>query len=166
MKLRKITAADLPALKELFLRSVYEIAGHDYTPAQCDAWTAAAQNPQWPERFLRTWTIGIFIQGQLAGFANLEAPDQLDCFYVHPEFQKQGVGTKLLNAVINKAACSGAQTLRADVSLSARPFFKHHGWTARHDNENWRGEEILINTTMQIDLIPPMSLENIPQDER
>lgn len=152
MKLRKITAADLPALKELFCRSVYEIAGHDYTEAQCDAWTAGVINPQWAERFLNTWTLGAVIDNQLAGFANLETPEKLDCFYVHPAYQRLGVGTKLMEALVQQAVRLKAKILTADVSLTARPFFERQGWKALHDNEIRRGEVILINTTMQIDL--------------
>lgn len=152
MKLRRITAADLPALKELFCRSVYEIAGHDYTAAQCAAWTYAAHNPQWAERFLNTWTLGVLIDNQLAGFANLETPKKLDCFYVHPAYQRQGVGTKLMEALVQEAVRLKAEMLTADVSLTARPFFERHGWKALHDNEIRRKEEILTNTTMQLDL--------------
>lgn len=65
MEIRRITRQDLPALTELFKRSVFEIAGRDYTPAQCAAWTLNAENPQWAERFLSTWTIGAFIADQL-----------------------------------------------------------------------------------------------------
>lgn len=89
MEIRRITRQDLPALTELFKRSVFEIAGRDYTPAQCAAWTLNAENPQWAERFLSTWTIGAFIADQLVGFANLKSPTQLDCFYVHPDFQRR-----------------------------------------------------------------------------
>ena len=60
MEIRPVTRADLPAIRDLFLRSVQEVAIRDYTPSQCAAWTAGADKPGWAERFLATWTIGAF----------------------------------------------------------------------------------------------------------
>ena len=74
MEIRPVNRADLPAIRDLFLRSVQEVAIRDYTPGQCAAWTAGADKPGWAERFLVTWTIGAFCEDQLAGFANLESP--------------------------------------------------------------------------------------------
>lgn len=149
MEIRRITRQDLPALTDLFKRSVFEIAGCDYTPAQCAAWTQNAENPQWAERFLSTWTIGAFIAEQLAGFANLESPTQLDCFYVHPDFQRQGVGSALFKAVSEQAQKAGAAFLESDISLTAEPFFRAQGWKVLHRNEIQREDQVLINTTMR-----------------
>ena len=149
MEIRRITRQDLPALTELFKRSVFEIAGRDYTPAQWAAWSLNAENPQWAERFLSTWTIGAFIANQLAGFANLKSPTQLDCFYVHPDFQRQGIGSALFKAVSEQAQKAKAAFLESDISLTAEPFFRAQGWMALHRNKIQREDQILINTTMR-----------------
>ncbi len=149
MEIRPITRADLPAIRDLFFRSVQEAAIRDYTRSQCAAWTASAEKPGWTERFLATWTIGAFCEEQLAGFANLESPSQLDCFYIHPDFQRQGVGTALLNAVVAQARSQGAVFLESDISLTAEPFFRKQGWKAVRRNQVGRGNQVLINTTMR-----------------
>ena len=149
MEIRPVTRADLPAIRDLFLRSVQEVAIRDYTPSQCAAWTAGADKPGWAERFLATWTIDAFCEDQLAGFANLESPTQLDCFYVHPDFQRQGVGTALLNAIVAQARSQGAVFLQSDISLTAEPFFRRQGWKAVRRNQVCRGDQVLIKTTMR-----------------
>ena len=64
MEIRPVNRADLPAIRDLFLRSVQEVAIRDYA-GQCAAWTAGADKPGWAERFLVTWTIGAFCEDQL-----------------------------------------------------------------------------------------------------
>ncbi|MFQ8582775.1 MAG: GNAT family N-acetyltransferase [Holdemania massiliensis] len=85
----------------------------------------------------------------MAGFANLKSPTQLDCFYVHPDFQRQGVGSALFKAVSEQAQKAKAAFLESDISLTAEPFFRAQGWMALHRNKIQREDQILINTTMR-----------------
>lgn len=65
---------------------------------------------------------------EIAGFADLEANGHIDLFYVSADFQRRGVGKRLMNAILAESARLGLQRLFSEVSLTARPFFQAQGF--------------------------------------
>ena len=107
MEIRPVTRADFTGDPRLVSPQHPGSRHPGLHPSQCAAWTAGADKPGWAERFLATWTIGAFCEDQLAGFCESGKSDSAGLFHVHPDFQRQGVGTALLNAIVAQARSQG-----------------------------------------------------------
>jgi N-acetylglutamate synthase-like GNAT family acetyltransferase len=65
--------------------------------------------------------------GQIVGTIAIEAAE-LCTFFVHPDFQRKGIGTKLLKAVEKSAFADGIRKIKVDSSITAVPFYKKSGY--------------------------------------
>lgn len=129
MIVRKYIPEDLFSVTELFGRSVREIACRDYNPAQINAW--APEKPDleaWEKRLSSGIALVALKRSQIAGFTRMENDGYIDLFYIHPEFQRQGVGTALHEQLVLIAEKHGLVRLTANVSITARPFFASRGF--------------------------------------
>lgn len=129
MIIRIYQAADLENVLSCFDRSVREIGARYYTPRQVEAWATASSDPAGWRKRLETG--GVFlaeIDERLAGFARIEESGYVDLLFVSPQFERRGIGGKLLQAANTWAREKGAAQLWSDVSLAARPLFESMGF--------------------------------------
>ena len=127
--IREYRPEDVPAIIDLFGRSIRESAVRDYSAEQISVW--APQNPDiaaWENRLSKGVVLVFLQKDRMAGFVRMEDSAHLDLLYVHPEFQRQGVARALFEQVLKWAAGQGATHLIADVSITARPFFERMGF--------------------------------------
>lgn len=61
--------------------------------------------------------------GVCLGFAELEDAGHINCFFVHHEHNRRGVGSLLMDACIKEARAHGYDKVHAEVSITAKPFF-------------------------------------------
>ncbi|MES2359344.1 MAG: GNAT family N-acetyltransferase [Gemmatimonadota bacterium] len=54
--------------------------------------------------------------------------NELATFFVHPEWQRRGVGTRLLEQLERNARKSGVGELRVDASITGACFYERHGY--------------------------------------
>jgi putative acetyltransferase len=87
----------------------------------------------------RETTLVAEIDGEIAGFgAIVESANELRAVYVSSKFGGLGVGTKLLSELEKIAKEKGCAELQLISSLTAEPFYKHHGY-----KETGRGQHTL-----------------------
>jgi len=123
--IRQYGADDLPAVLEVFTRSVHETCNRDYTPEQLIAWAPESPNrDSWKERFSTDQTWVYETSGQISGFMRIEEDGHIDLLYVHPQFQRQGIATALLNKLQDWASAHRVNRLYTEASITARPFFE------------------------------------------
>lgn len=128
--LRAYGERDAAATLAIFLDSITQTAAADYTPAQIQAWARPAS------RDLETWHSAMnhrdsfiaVIDGEVAGFSDVAPDGYIDMLFVAPRFQRQGVGTRVLNEAERRAHQARAHSLWANVSVTARPLFECHGF--------------------------------------
>jgi len=155
--LRPFLPDDAPVLAEIFRASIEELTADDYSPAQQQAWMAAADGEEdFATRLADRLTLVAILDGAPVGFVSLEGADHLDMLYVHPARAGAGVGTALIDALERIAASRGTARLTVDASDSARDFFAHRGYLAQRRNTVSCGGEWLANTTMEKKLVPPI----------
>lgn len=82
--------------------------------------------------------LGGFVEGQLVAVISLFMDTQTNTarfrkFATHPDFQNQGIGTQLLNQVIDQARQAGATELWCDARLTAAAFYERFGMQADGD---------------------------------
>lgn len=148
--MRPFLPTDTPLLAEIFRASIEELTGDDYSPAQQEAWAAAAEDEAaFAARLGGQLTLLATINGSPIGFASLKGAEHIDMLYVHPAAIGHGAGTILIEALQKLAAARGAARLTADVSDSAHEFFKRRGFVPQQRNSVPLRGEWLANTTME-----------------
>lgn len=137
------------ALVRLFYQTVHSVCLGDYTQEQVDAWADGKADPaQWDKSFLQHQTLVARVGGEIAGFADLDG-DYLDRLYVHRDYQRQGVGAALTQALEQRAGEKGCGRITAHVSITARPFFEKRGWVTLQEQQVERSGVKLTNFVME-----------------
>jgi len=129
------------------------------TPADADAvtsvlWASRRQAMPWlAERYTeaqaRDWVGRVLLvtamawvaveAGRIVGYAALE-DDVLGQLYIAPDFQRQGIGARLL-AIARDAAGSRMSLFVFARNAGARRFYERHGFTAAEESDGSRNEE-------------------------
>jgi putative acetyltransferase len=147
--LRPFLPADLPRLAAIFRASIEELTADDYNESQQAAWAAFADEDSFGEKLAHDLTLVALLQGEVAGFASLRAPDHLDMLYVDPQVVGRGVASTLCEALEKLAGARGATKLSVDASDTARGFFEKRGYQALHRQTIDCFGEWLGNTAME-----------------
>lgn len=147
--LRPMLPADVPVLAAIFVASIEELTGDDYSEAQQIAWAGAADDEEkFGARLTGELTLVATLQGSPVGFASLKGANLIDMLYVHPSAIGQGVASTLCDALEKLAGARGAKTLTVEASDTAERFFAKRGYVATQRNSVTVGDEWLPNTTM------------------
>jgi len=150
MPMRRWRPQDLDATIETFRRSVHELAAHDYTPEELQAWAPeAADYSEWERRMdvSHGWTFEI--NGKLSGFITTDTPGHIDLLYVHPDYQRMGVATALLELLVADAGTRGVHNLHTEASRTAKPFFEQAGFSLVRAQTVTRNGVALENFVME-----------------
>jgi len=129
IKVRKARLEDAEAICHVHCGSVRTLCTNDYTPEQIEAWVGRSE----PENFRKALvergeTVFVAeIEGVIAGFSSL-FKDEIYAVYIHPEYTRQGVGTRLLNAVEKEAIFQQIKKLKLVSSITAKPFYQANGY--------------------------------------
>jgi putative acetyltransferase len=148
--LRPMLPADVPVLAAIFVSSIEELTGDDYSEEQQQAWASAADDEEaFGKRLAGQLTLVATLQGAPVGFASLKGADHMDLLYVHPSAVGQSVASTLCDALEKLAGARGAKALTVDASDNAQEFFVKRGYIATRRNTVTVNGEWLANTTMQ-----------------
>ncbi|HHQ6588730.1 TPA: GNAT family N-acetyltransferase [Serratia fonticola] len=129
MKIRKFRNGDEVALFHVFLSSVHNIASRDYTPEQIEAWAPTnIDQEQWSSHMRALRPFVVEIEGEIAGYADVQSSGYIDHFFVSGNYPKRGVGTLLMNRINEEAKLLGIVELTSNVSKTAEEFFLRHGF--------------------------------------
>jgi putative acetyltransferase len=154
MIIRHFQPSDAPALRAVFHDSIHGLAGANYTAAQLDAWAPAEHDTdEWLRRMQAITPLIAQIEGEPAGFADLQTDGYIDMFFVSPRHARRGVGTALMHRLLDAARKAGLASIYAKVSLTAEPFFTGHGFTVERRNEVAVRGAVLRNATMRRRLV-------------
>jgi GNAT superfamily N-acetyltransferase len=144
--IRRATAADAEAVHRIVLLALRETNAPDYPPSVIDR--LALTLPDKVASNLETWHAFVaVINGQVVGTGSLNGPT-VTSVYVHPEYQRRGIATKLMDAVENVASAELQGTLGVQSSVTAKPFYAKRGFiTVR---EGFFGEEPTISMSKDV----------------
>ncbi|WJL96503.1 GNAT family N-acetyltransferase [Microbacterium sp. ET2] len=150
VRIRPYRSDDAAATLEVFLDAVTVTAAADYSPEQIAAWA----RPE--ERTVAEWDAGrrsrstyvALVDGEVAGFSDVDPSGYVDMMFVASRFAGRGVATALLAAMEEKARALGATRVSADVSITARRFFARRGFIVHAEQHPVRAGVELINFRM------------------
>ena len=150
MEIRRFKEGDEAALFDVFLSSIRDIASQDYTPQQIAAWASEDIDPEkWSTQMKTLRPFVVEVDGDVAGYADVQSDGYIDHFYVSGKHAKQGVGTLLMSRIHQEANILGLDELTANVSKTAECFFIRQGFHVVERGFPMRKGVILQNALMR-----------------
>lgn len=136
MLIRTHRNSDIPGITRLYYDTIHLINCNDYTLEQIDAWAPVVPDVSfWKER-LKKYRVYVAVEDEsIVGFTELDRNGHIDCFFVHHEWQRRGVGSRLMERVVATAGRELIPRLFAEVSITAVPFFRDQGFVVVKENE-------------------------------
>jgi putative acetyltransferase len=124
IEIRQATLEDLPEITSIFRATVIHINSKDYSEAQIKVWASGADDiDKWKERIHKFYFIVAEIDSQITGFAYLTNGNYFDGLFVHKDYQRQGIASKLMRIIESQVMMNGFEIIKSDVSITALPFF-------------------------------------------
>ncbi len=125
--IREAIVADIPEITALYRDTVRAINSRDYSEKQIEVWSSGADDTEvWEARIQDVYFIVAEFRTQIVGFAHIKKGCHLDGLYVHKNFQRQTIGSKLLRIAESKIMAEGYEIINADSSISSVDFFDSH----------------------------------------
>lgn len=125
--IREATVEDIPEITALYRDTVRVVNGRDYSEKQIETWCSAADDTEvWEARIQDLYFIVAEFRTQIVGFAHVKKGCHLDGLYVHKNFQRQTIGSKLLRIAESQILSEGYEIINADSSISSVDFFDSH----------------------------------------
>ncbi|MBK6853905.1 MAG: GNAT family N-acetyltransferase [Burkholderiales bacterium] len=129
VSIRRYRHGEEPQLFNVYYSAVHLVACRDYSNEQIQTWA-----PQDLDR--ETWTARIRginpfvaeLNGKIVGYADLQPDGYIDHFFVSGHHPRCGIGTALMNYLLNEAQSASLKELTSDVSRSAQPFYERFGF--------------------------------------
>ena len=131
IKFEKEMTADL---WQVYFTAIRLICIKDYSEEQVNAW--APDNFDMKIFEERQEVLNPFVAklgSIIVGYADLQSNGLIDHFFVHGKYQSMGVGGALMNAILEKG--HSMAKLYSHVSMTAKPFFQHYGFTVEKVQE-------------------------------
>ena len=136
MLVRTHRNGDIPDISRLYYDTIHRINSNDYTREQVDAWAPEIPDVDfWRKRFRKYHVYVAEEDARIVGFTELDPNGHIDCFFVHHAWQRRGIGTRLMERVVETAVRDSIARLFAEVSITAEPFFRGHGFAVTRENE-------------------------------
>ncbi len=134
--IREFRIGDEPALHDVFLSAVHELAAGDYTPEQIDAWAPRFVDASlWADRMRGISPFIAEHDGVPIAYADVQSNGYIDHFFVSAPYARMGIGTRLMRRIHATATSNGMRELTSNVSRTAQPFFKHFGFTVVEERQ-------------------------------
>lgn len=148
--IRSLQQSDIDELIALFRLSVRKIAAANYSKDQCLAWAPdQIDRTVWMEKRSNKPTWVAVCNSQIAGFTDLNIDGHIDMLYVHPDFQRQGIASALINKIHEAAKQQNIKRLFTEASITARPVFEKFGFTVIEEQTVHRNGQNFTNYRME-----------------
>ena len=121
--IREFNTNDERQLWDVHYSSIHQVCSKDYNKEQIEAWAPADLDQSiWASKMQSLRPYVAVLGDKVVGYADLQADGEIDHFFVHGDYQSQGVASCLMNKILKDG--SNKQRLYAHVSNTAKPFFE------------------------------------------
>jgi len=153
INIRNYQDGDEQALRAIFFNTIRAINTRDYTEQQMAAWAPENYDKAlWLERIRGINPFIAILDEEVVGYCDLQDDGYIDHFFCHWAHQGKGIGKALMNRLIDSATERNIRRLYSQVSITAKPFFEHFGFTVvKPQRVEIRGVS-LTNFVMERDL--------------
>lgn len=151
---KKALISDLSEMQQLYIETIQSVCKNDYNTAQIEAWISGVKNTErWITVIETQFVLLTIINNKIAGFGTLKDGNYIDFFYIHKDFQRQGIADKLLTELELEAKKQHSKMITSDISITAKPFFEKKGYIVKTEQKNIRLGVELINYKMEKHLL-------------
>lgn len=128
--LRLATAADIPDLAAIFAHAIRAIAPQQYTREQVQAWAAfpSLNRHSFQCFILDATTYVASVDGRLVGFAGIADDGHITALYVHGDYGRRGIGSRLMAAVLEHGRSHSIPRLYSEASEFSKGVFEKFGF--------------------------------------
>jgi putative acetyltransferase len=129
MIIRKATVDDAAEIMDLHTNSVLRLCRGDYTPEQLQGWVNASSLEKYKLRLEKHRSYVAELDEVMIGYVHWNPEtSELCSSFVHPDYARQGVGTRLMDIAEKDALSMGRNEMWLMASLTAVPFYFAMGW--------------------------------------
>ena len=127
MQIRNLTPDDLPQASTLCLDAFMQAVAPSLSTQGIETFTKVAAPQAFAERMQGdNLMLACVAQGALAGLIELKEGRHVAMLFIAPGWQRQGIGTRLMNAALEHAR---VDVVTVKASLSSVPAYQHYGFT-------------------------------------
>lgn len=142
---RNYRSSDCEKVAELFYETVHTVNAENYTAEQLFAWAKDERQLQTRKNdFIKQHTLIAEIDGNIVGFGSMTDAGYLDLLYIHKDFQRKGIATKLCDELER-----GFSVVVTHSSVTAKSFFEKRGYSVMTGQTVERSGVKLKNYKMQ-----------------
>lgn len=150
MEFREYKNTDLHAVMDLFYVTVHEVNKNDYSEEQLDAIAPKDANEyHWEKSLEKNYTIVVEEDDKLIAFGNIGKTGYLDRLYVHPDYLRKGIASKLVEELEEYAKKHGSHVINVTSSITSKAFFESKGYAVIEEQINERRGERLLRYLME-----------------
>lgn len=150
MEFREYKNTDLHAVMDLFYVTVHEVNKKDYSEEQLDAIAPKDANEyHWEKSLEKNHTIVVEEDDKLIAFGNIGKTGYLDRLYVHPDYLRKGIASKLVEELEEYAKKHGSHVINVTSSITSKAFFESKGYAVIEEQINERRGERLLRYLME-----------------
>lgn len=150
MEFREYKDTDLHAVMDLFYVTVHEVNKNDYSEEQLDAIAPKDANEyHWEKSLEKNHTIVVEEDDKLIAFGNIGKTGYLDRLYVHPDYLRKGIASKLVEELEEYAKKHGSHVINVTSSITSKAFFESKGYAVIEEQINERRGERLLRYLME-----------------
>ena len=132
MEIRKYQQGEENEIWNLFYNTVHQVNIKDYSVEQVNAWAPKDMDLETVYKKIKEIDpYVVLLDNQIVAYADLQENGYIDHFFCHHDYQGKGVGSKLIEKLIQVARQKRIKLLSADVSVTARPFFESKGFVVQ-----------------------------------
>lgn len=147
--LRRYQSPDAAGTLDIFYRAIHVTAASSYSPEQIAVWAPEDIDlDSWSRKQISRNAVVAEVDGELAGFSDVDPQGYIDMMFVAPEHGRTGVATSLMSWILVEASRFGAKSLSTHASEAARAFFEKQGFTVDEHRRFLRDEVVLTNYAM------------------
>ncbi len=141
IEIRQATLDDIPVITSIFRDTIIHVNSKDYSEEQIKVWASGADDiKKWEKRIRKFYFIVAEIENVIVGFAYLTNGNYFDGLFIHREYQRQGVASKLMRIIESQVMMNGFEIIKSDVSITALPFFDNKYYNViKKQKKNFKG---------------------------
>ena len=129
IQIRRYRKGEEESLRQLCRDTTCLVNVNEYGKALVEKWASRLDNRiDWKERVKYKNPFVAEIDGEIVGFAELTRKGNISAFYSHRLWQNKGIGSALLETIVEEADSLGIKTIQVESSISASKFFISRGF--------------------------------------
>ncbi len=124
IEIRQASVEDLTEVTSIFRDTILHVNSKDYSEKHIKVWASGADDIEnWKERIHKFYFIVAEIENVVVGFAYLTKGNYFDGLFIHKDYQRLGIASKLMRIIESQVMMNGFKIITSDVSITALPFF-------------------------------------------